>query len=66
MGKIAYHSIRLDELNRIRTRARLYLISVRSYRRKTCHISGTKNKTFLAKFRFARISFFFKQFLVRP
>ena len=55
--KLAYHSIRIDELNTIRSRTRVYLFSVRSYRHKTCHMSGTKNKNFQVKFRFARISF---------
>ena len=59
IGKIAYHSIRIGELNTIRPRARLYFISVRSYWQKTCHMFGTKNRTFQVKFRFARIYFFF-------
>ena len=57
IGKIAYHSIRLEEANTIRPRASLYLISVISYRHKTCHMSGTENRNFQVKFRFARIYF---------
>ena len=65
IAEIANHSIRLDELNTIRPRARLYLFSLRSYRHKISHMSVTKNSIFQVKFRFARI-YFFEQFLVFP
>ena len=61
IGKVAYHSIRHDELNTIRPGALLYLISVGRYRYKTCHMFDTKNRTFQFKFRFAKI-YFFEQF----
>ena len=51
-----------DELNTIRSRACLYLLSVRSYRHKTHHTSGTKNENFQVKFRFARIYYFLNNF----